>query len=30
MNDIRYKLLNRVMGADYPLPPRDLEVIGVH
>lgn len=30
LNDIRYKLLNRVMETDYPLPPRDLEVIGAH
>jgi hypothetical protein len=30
LHDMRYKLLNRVMAADYPLPPRDLEVIGAH
>ena len=30
LNDMRYKLLNRVMETDYPIPPRDLEVVGAH
>ncbi len=30
LHDMRYSLLNRVMLTDYPLPPRDLEVIGAH
>lgn len=29
-NDMKHQLLNRIMMADFPLPPRDLQVIGAH
>ncbi len=30
LQSLRYELLNRVMLQEYPMPPRDLEVIGAH
>jgi len=30
LNDMRHKMLTRLMLQDYPLPPRDLMVIGAH
>ena len=30
LHRMRYELLNRLMLQDYPLPPRDLLVVGAH
>ena len=30
LHSMRYEMLNRVMLTDYPMPPRDLAVIGAH